>query len=479
MNIKGYECVIGLEVHAQLQTKTKIFCSCSTSFAAGDNENTCPVCLGMPGVLPVLNDKVLDFAVRAGLALNCEIRKESVFSRKNYFYPDLPKGYQISQFDKPICEHGHVDIVLPSGEKKRISITRAHLEEDAGKSTHHGNYSLVNYNRSSVPLLEIVSGPDMRSPEEAAAYVKAIRSIVQYLEVCDGNLEEGSMRADCNISMRKVGTEKFGTKVELKNLNSFRFIEKALQYEIERQVDALESGEPIVQETRLYDKDKNRTYSMRSKEDAHDYRYFPEPDLLTAVVDEARKSRVKAEMPELPLARANRFMKDYQLPEYDSFVLTQSKPLAEYYENVARLSKNPKSASNWVMVELLRVLNEAKLEIQASKVSAEHLAKMITLIDNGTISGKIAKTVFEEMWKESGKDPEQIVKAKGLVQISDDGAIVAIVKAVMDKNPGQLAEYRSGKEKLFGFFVGQAMKESKGQANPEMLNQILIRELKA
>ncbi len=477
MLIKGFECVIGIEVHAQLQTKSKMFCSCPNQFDAADNENTCPVCMGMPGALPVLNDKALDFAIRTGLALGCKINHRSVFARKNYFYPDLPKGYQISQYELPICGNGEVEIILDDGSKKKIHIERAHLEEDAGKSSHHGTYSLVNYNRSSVPLLEIVSGPDMHSPAEAAAYVRSMRSILQFIEICDGNLEEGSMRADCNISIRKAGEKILNTRIELKNLNSFRFIEKALQYEFERQVDMVLSGEAVTQETRLYDKDKNKTYSMRSKENAQDYRYFPDPDLQAAVITDARIEKVRSELPELPLARVNRFMSEYQIPEYDAHVLTQTKSMANYFEVVAKNSRNPKLASNWVMGELLRVLNEEKLEIEQSKISADHLAKLICLIEDGTISGKIAKTVFEEMWK-SPEDPEKIVKAKGLVQVSDESAIEKIVEQVMAASPNQLQEYRSGKDKLFGFFVGQSMKASKGQANPEVLNKVLLQKLK-
>jgi len=470
--IQGFECVIGIEVHAQLKTNTKLFCSCSTTFDAGDNENTCPICMGMPGVLPVFNEAVLDYAIKTGVALNCELDNASVFSRKNYFYPDLPKGYQISQYDKPICKEGQVEIVLDDGTRKTIRIERAHLEEDAGKSTHHGTYSLVNYNRSSMPLLEIVSGPDMRSPSEAASYVKAIRSILQYIDVCDGNLEEGSMRADCNISIRREGETVLNTRTELKNLNSFRFIEKALIYEFERQVDMTLSGEAIVQETRLYDKDKNKTYSMRSKEDAHDYRYFPEPDVLTLTFDHARIAELKKTMPELPLAMANRFIKDYQLPEYDAFVLTQSKTQAAYYEKTVEVCKNAKVASNWIMTELLRDLNEAKLEIENSPIKAEQLGKMIQLIDKGTISGKMGKAVFAEMWKTS-KEPDVIVKEQGMVQVSDESALIKIIEGVKQANPKQLADYKGGKDKLFGFFVGQCMKASRGQANPEVLNKLL------
>ncbi|MCB0394397.1 MAG: Asp-tRNA(Asn)/Glu-tRNA(Gln) amidotransferase subunit GatB, partial [Bdellovibrionales bacterium] len=412
MAYSDYESVIGLEIHAQLLTESKMFCSCSTKFGAGDNENTCPVCLGMPGALPRPNKKAVDFAIRIGLALNCKVNNESVFARKNYFYPDLPKGYQISQFDKPICEGGYVDILL-NGEKKRIGVTRAHMEEDAGKSVHHGEQTLLNYNRSSVPLVEIVSEPDLRSSKEAAEYARSIRSILLYLGVCDGNLEEGSMRCDCNVSVRKKGETKFGTRAELKNINSFRFIEKAIDYEIERQIDLIESGEKVVQETRLYDSTKNKTFSMRSKEEAHDYRYFPDPDLITAAVEQKWVEDIKSKMPELPVQRSERFQKDYSLPAYDSLVLTQSKALADFYEVVTKISKSPKLSSNWVMVELLAKLNEAKLEIEESPVKAEQLGELVGLIEDSTISGKIAKTVFEEMFT-SGGGAKEIVSKKGL-----------------------------------------------------------------
>lgn len=472
----AYEAVIGLEIHVQLQTKSKMFCASSTEFGASDNECICPVCTAMPGALPVVNKRAIDFSIKTGLALNCEIRKHSVFARKQYFYPDLPKGYQISQYDLPLCEHGYVDYVL-NGERKRVSITRAHMEEDAGKSTHHGEYSLINLNRAGVPLLEIVSGPDMRSPAEAAEYARTMRKIVRYLGVCDGNLEEGSLRCDCNVSVRKIGAEKFGTKVEIKNINSFRFIEKAIEYEIHRQIDCVETGEPIYQETRLYDPDKNRTFSMRSKEEAQDYRYFPDPDLLPLEVDDAWINSVKSDLPELPLARAERFMNAYKLPEYDSLILTQEKELADYFEKVAEIGKNPKAASNWVMTDLLRELNDSKKEVTDSPISAENLGKMIALIDNGTISGKIAKTVFAEMWT-SGKDPETIVKEKGLTQITDTSAIEKIIDEVLAANPTEVEAYRGGKEKLFGFFVGQAMKATKGQASPDVVNGLLKKKLK-
>lgn len=475
MAYSDYEAVIGLEVHVQLLTKTKIFCFCSTEFASSDNQNTCPVCIGLPGALPVLNRNAVELGIKTGLALNCKVNQKSTFSRKNYFYPDLPKGYQISQYDEPVCSDGFIEFYV-QGQKKRVSIVRAHLEEDAGKSTHHGDYTLVNLNRSSVPLLEVVSGPDMRTAEEAAEYARAVRSILLYTEVCDGNLEEGSMRCDCNVSVRKKGSEKLGTKVELKNINSFRFIEKAILYEIERQIDCLETGEKIIQETRLYDPDKNRTYAMRTKEEAHDYRYFPDPDLLELSIDEATIKNVKNSLPELPIARAERFQQEYKLPVYDAFVLTQTRPLADYYEEVVQVCQNPKAASNWVMVELLRELNESKTDVVNSPLKSSNLGALIKLIDAGTISGRIAKDVFVEMYK-TGKDAESIVKEKGLVQISDEGAIRKTIVDVIAANTKQVQEYKSGKDKLFGFFVGQAMKATKGQANPELLNKLLKEEL--
>ena len=475
MSFNDYEPVIGLEIHVQLQTNSKIFCSDSTQFGSHDNENICPVCTAMPGALPVLNEKAVEFSVRTGLALNCEIRKNSVFARKQYFYPDLPKGYQISQYDQPICEKGYVDYVL-DGQKKRVGITRAHMEEDAGKSTHHGDYTLINLNRAGIPLLEIVSEPDIRTATEAAEYARTVRKIVRYLGVCDGNLEEGSLRCDCNVSVRKKGAAKFGTKVEIKNINSFRFIEKAIEYEIQRQIDCIEGGETINQETRLYDPDKNRTFSMRSKEDAHDYRYFPDPDLLPVAIEDAWIEKIKKNLPELPLARAERFAADYKLPEYDAMIMTQEKDIAEYFETVAKVSGNPKAASNWVMTDLLRDLNESKKEISVSPISATQLGQMIALIDKGTISGKIAKAVFAEMWT-SGKDADVIVKEKGLTQITDTSAIEKIIDDVLAANPGNVESYRAGKDKLFGFFVGQAMKATKGQASPDMVNELLKKKL--
>ncbi|MDX9730652.1 MAG: Asp-tRNA(Asn)/Glu-tRNA(Gln) amidotransferase subunit GatB [Bdellovibrionales bacterium] len=471
-----YEPVIGIEIHAQLSTKSKMFCTASTEFGAADNENICEVDTAMPGALPVVNKRAIEFSVRTGLALGCDIRKRSVFSRKQYFYPDLPKGYQISQFDLPICEHGRVDYLL-EGEKKTVSITRAHMEEDAGKSTHHGEYSLINLNRAGTPLLEIVSGPDIRSPQEAAEYARTVHKIVRYLDICDGNLEEGSFRCDCNVSVRKRGEKEFRTRVEIKNINSFRFVEKAVEYEILRQIDCYETGEKIVQETRLYDPDKNRTVAMRAKEEAHDYRYFPDPDLLPVEIEESFIEGIRSALPELPLKRAERFQQEYKIPEYDSHVLTQEKPLADYYEAVVKAAGgNAKAASNWVMTELMRELNDSKKQVQESPISAEHLGQMVALIDKGTISGKIAKTVFSEMWS-SGKAPEVIVKEKGLVQITDTSAIEKAIDDVIAASPNELAAYRGGKEKLFGFFVGQVMKATRGQASPDLVNQLLKKKL--
>lgn len=477
MSYRGYEAVIGIEIHVQLSTKSKIFCADSTEFNGGDNEHVSPVSAGMPGTLPVMNARAVEYAIKTGLALGCNIRKKSVFARKNYFYPDLPKGYQISQYDQPICEHGSVSFKV-DGVEKKISIARAHLEEDAGKSTHSGEYTLINLNRAGIPLLEVVTGPDLRSPAEAAEYGRTIRQIVRYLDVCDGNLEEGSMRCDCNVSVRKEGAPQFGTKVEIKNINSFRFVEKAIEYEIERQIDAVERGEKIIQETRLWDPDKNRTFSMRSKEDAQDYRYFPDPDLLPLIVTDEMIEKYRKELPELPIARAKRFQDEQGLPESDALVLTTEKDLADFYEDTARVSKNFKSSANWIMTELLRELNTANKTIADSPIKPEQLGKMITLIDNGTISGKIAKTVFQEMWQ-SGKDPEAIIKEKGLVQITDPSAIEKIVDEVLAANAQNVEDHKSGKKKnLLGFFVGAVMKASKGQANPDLVNKILQEKLK-
>ena len=472
---RGYEAVIGIEVHVQLKTNSKIFCADPTNFDAADNENTSPVSVGMPGTLPVLNRKAIEFSIKTGLALGCKIRDLSIFSRKNYFYPDLPKGYQISQYDKPICEHGEVTITLNNIPKK-VSITRAHLEEDAGKSTHFGDYTLLNYNRAGIPLLEIVSGPDMNTPQEAAEYGRTIRQIVRYLEVCDGNLEEGSLRCDCNVSVRKIGETKLGTKVELKNLNSFRFVEKAIEFEIDRQIDEVEAGKKIIQETRLYDADKNRTFSMRKKEDAQDYRYFPDPDLLPINLLDYDLEEIRKALPELPSQKSARFKSELGLSEYDAALLTDERDIADYFEVVSKISGNPKLAANWITSELMRELNNNKVAITASPIKAESLAHLIKLIDAGTISGKIAKTVFSEMWL-TQNSAEEIVKSKGLVQVSDTGVIEKMIDEILAANPGQVQEYRAGKTKVFGFFVGAAMKASKGQANPDLVNQILKSKL--
>ncbi|MNJ91013.1 Aspartyl/glutamyl-tRNA(Asn/Gln) amidotransferase subunit B [compost metagenome] len=477
MSSRDYEAVIGIEIHVQLNTVSKMFCADPTNFDAADNENTSPVSVGMPGTLPVVNKRAIEHSIKTGLALGCKIREKSVFARKNYFYPDLPKGYQISQYDQPLCENGTITFKV-NGVDKTVGITRAHMEEDAGKSIHHSDYTLINYNRAGIPLLEIVTAPDIRSAVEAAEYSRAIRQIVRYLGVCDGNLEEGSMRCDCNVSVRKVGTEKLGTKVEIKNVNSFRFVEKAIEYEIDRQIDAVERGEKIIQETRLWDPDKNRTFSMRTKEDAQDYRYFADPDLLPTRITKAMVEKFRKELPELPIPRAKRFQDEHGLPESDALVLTTEKDLADFYEATAKESKNFKGSSNWVMTELLRELNAANKNIEDSPVKPTQLGRMIALIDNGTISGKIAKTLFQEMWK-SGKDPEVLVKDLGLVQITDSNVIEKIIDEVLAANVQNVEDHRSGKKKnLFGFFVGAVMKASKGQANPEIVNKILQEKLK-
>ena len=472
-----FEAVIGLEVHAQLKTKSKIFCSCSTAFGAPPNTHTCPVCLGMPGVLPVLNKKVVEYTMRMALATGCKIESESRFARKNYFYPDLPKGYQISQYELPIARHGYIDIEVDGGHH-RIGITRIHMEEDAGKLDHDTGrpVSMVDFNRTGVPLIEIVSEPDIRSPEAAGAYLRQLRSIVRYLGICDGNLEEGSFRCDANVSIRPKGSDAFGTRTEIKNLNSFKHVEKALQYEINRQKETLADGGEIVQETRLWDPDKNRTDSMRGKEEAHDYRYFPDPDLLPLVIDEDWIETVRRNLPELPAEKKKRFVAEYGLPLYDAEILTSDRDLAEYFENCLHGFNQPKPVSNWIMGSLLGLLNAAGKSIDQSPISAPHLARLLKLIDDGAISGKIAKTVFDEM-ASSGKPPRQIVEEKGLVQISDSSAIEDIVSRVLADCSAEVAAYRNGKTKLLGFFVGQVMKETRGQANPKMVNEILKSKL--
>ncbi len=473
-----YEAVIGLEVHVQLLTNTKIFCSCSTKFGDPPNTNVCPVCLGMPGVLPVLNRKVVDFAIKLALATNCRINRRSVFARKNYFYPDLPKGYQISQYELPIAEDGFVEFNL-DGERRKIGLIRIHMEEDAGKLIHGeggDKNSYVDFNRAGVPLLEIVSKPDIRSPKEAAEYAKVLRQIVRYLGISDGNMEEGSMRADANISIRPVGSNTLGTKTEIKNMNSFHNIERALQYEFERQVMLLESGGKVVQETRLWDASAGKTYSMRSKEEANDYRYFPEPDLVFLDIDDEWIEAEKSELPELPLQKVDRFVSDYGLPVYDAQVLTQEKSIADYFEEVVKLYNKPKLVSNWIMSEFLHHLNEDKIDIYESNISPEMLSEMLKLIDDGTISGKIGKTVFQEMYK-SGKSPQEIIKEKGLVQIKDQDFIEKIVEQVINDNPDVVKKYKSGKKGVIGFFVGQVMKQTRGKANPELVNKVLREKL--
>ncbi len=474
-----FEAVIGLEVHAQLKTQTKIFCACSAAFGAPPNTHVCPVCLGMPGSLPVLNRKVVDFALRMALATGCRIARTSRFARKNYFYPDLPKGYQISQYELPIAEHGAVDIAV-DGESRRIGITRIHMEEDAGKLTHDPDrpVSRVDLNRAGVPLIEIVSEPDLRSPEEAGAYLRKLRAILRYLDISDGNMEEGSFRCDANVSIRPRGQKELGTRTELKNINSFRFVEKALHYEIERQREILSDGGQVVQETRLWDDAKNRTYVMRGKEEAHDYRYFPDPDLLPLVIDEAWIEAVRQSLPELPDARRRRYVDDFGLPVYDAEVLTGARELADYFEDCVRAGAAAKPAANWIMGNLLGLLKAESLSFEQVPVPAPALAELLRLIDEGTISGKIAKTVFDEM-AASGRTAAAIVAERGLVQISDTGAIGAAVDRILAANAGQVEAYRGGKTKLFGFFVGQVMKETRGQANPQVVNDLLREKLES
>lgn len=478
-----YESVIGLEVHAQLLTESKIFCGCSTQFGQEPNQNTCPVCAGFPGVLPVLNKRVVEFAIKAGLAAHCEIARSSILARKNYFYPDLPKGYQISQYELPVCAGGYVDVEL-DGTLKRVRLTRIHMEEDAGKNIHdaHGDASLVDLNRAGVPLLEIVSEPDLRATAEAGAYLKTLRAILQYLGVCDGNMEEGSFRCDANVSVRPEGTETLGTKIEIKNLNSFRAVESALEFEIARQIETLSDGGKLVQETRLWDEHREETRSMRSKESAHDYRYFPDPDLLPLVIDDAWIAQVRAALPELPNARKARFVNEYGLSAYDAELLTGRKDVADYFEEAVKGHANPKALSNWIVGDLFRVLKERKLDEQLYlacwPLAASNLAQMVQMIDQGKISGKIAKTVFEAML-DSNKGPQQIVSEKGLEQLSDLGSIEAAIDQVLAANPKQIAQYQSGNDKVFGFFVGQIMKATQGKANPQKVNEILREKLRS
>lgn len=477
MSSNQYETVVGLEVHVELHTNSKIFCGCSTAFGAPPNTHTCPVCLGHPGVLPVLNKQAVEYAMKAAMALNCTIADISKFDRKNYFYPDSPKAYQISQYDQPIGENGWIDIEV-NGETKRIGITRLHLEEDAGKLTHvdGGFASLVDFNRVGTPLVEIVSEPDLRTPEEAKAYLEKLRAIMLYCDVSDVKMEEGSLRCDANISLRPYGQEKFGTRAELKNMNSFRSVQRGLEYEQIRQAEILDGGGEVVQETRRYDDAVGKSFSMRGKEEAHDYRYFPDPDLVRLHISEEWKERVRASIPELPDARKARYQSDYGLSSYDADVITASKKLADLFEESLGYTKDAKSVANWVMGDLLGYLNANGLELSDVKLTGQGLGEMIGLLEKGTINGKIAKTVFKAML-ENGKLPQQIVEEQGLVQISDEGAILAIVDTVIEKNPQSVEDFRAGKEKAIGFLVGQIMKETKGKANPALVNKMLLERL--
>uniref|UniRef100_UPI004024E062 Asp-tRNA(Asn)/Glu-tRNA(Gln) amidotransferase subunit GatB n=1 Tax=Mitsuokella multacida TaxID=52226 RepID=UPI004024E062 len=476
-----YEAVIGLEIHCELKTKTKIFCGCATGFGAEQNTHVCPVCLGLPGVLPTVNKRVVEFGIKAGLATNCTINKYSKFDRKNYYYPDLPKNWQTSQYDLPIAEHGWVDIDV-DGEKKRIRLTRIHMEEDAGKLVHSGTTikdsatSNVDYNRTGVPLLEIVSEPDLRSAEEARAYMEKIKAIMEYIDVSNCRMEEGNLRADINVSLRPAGTEELGTRTEMKNINSFKNLEDAINYEIERQEEVLEDGGHVIQETRTFDPARGITLSMRSKENAHDYRYMPEPDLPPIVTSEETIEKYRSELPELPDARRARLEKEYGLSDYDAGIITSSRAMAEYFDAVVATGADPKLAANWIMGDLAKNLNEDGIDIVKSPVSAERLGKMIGLIMKDTISGKIAKKVFKEMWTNED-DPEKIVKDKGLVQITDTGAIEAAVDAAIAANPKAVAEYKGGKKKAIGALVGQVMKATRGKANPQMVNKMLAEKL--
>ena len=475
-----YEVVIGLEVHVQLTTKTKIFCGCSTQFGNQPNSQTCPVCLGLPGALPVLNRQVVEYAIKAGLATNCQISPRSIFARKNYFYPDLPKGYQISQFELPICEHGHLEIESDHRGTQKICITRIHIEEDAGKLLHSddiGSGSRVDLNRACTPLLEVVSEPDMRSSDEAIAYLKKLHQIVMYLGICDGNLEEGSFRCDANVSVRPWGQAEFGTRAELKNINSFRFIKEAIEYEIDRQIELVEDGGSVVQETRLFDSNSGLTRSMRGKEEAHDYRYFPDPDLVPLIISDEWISGVRDGLPELPEAKKARFIAQYGLPERDTEILTAERTLAEYFDACAQLHSDAKACANWVMGDVQRRRNDEGLSVAEIPVSPEMLVGILKRIDDNTISGKIAKTVFDEMWA-TGKDADTVIDEKGLKQVTDTGAIEKMVDDVIAANPGQAQEFSEGKDKLLGFFVGQIMKASKGKANPAMVNDLLRKKLR-
>lgn len=478
MSKEDYEVVIGLEVHAELSTKTKIFCSCPTTFGAEPNTHICPICTAMPGTLPVLNEKVVEYAVKAGLATNCTISKDSKNDRKNYFYPDLPKAYQISQFDKPLCEHGYIEIEDDEGNKKKVRLLRIHIEEDAGKLNHNefGVGSLVDLNRAGVPLIEMVSEPDIRSSKEAEQYLRKIKSILEYIEVSDCKMQEGSLRADVNVSVRKKGEEKFGTRTEMKNMNSFRAIVRAIEYEKDRQIEVLEEGGKVEQETLRWDDINGRTSSMRDKEDAQDYRYFPDPDLVAIRLSDEYVEDIRKALPELPESRRDRYIKEYNLSEKDAKLLTASKYLSNLFEGALAICGNAKAVANWILSDISRILNEKELEPENVPFTAEQLAKMIELIDKGTISSAIAKKVLTELF-ENPKDPEVIIKEKGWIQILDEGAIKEVVMKILENNPQSVADFKGGKDKALGFLVGQAMKETKGKANPQMLNKMFLEEL--
>ena len=473
MSRESYETVIGLEVHAELSTKTKIFCSCPTEFGGAPNTHTCPICMAMPGTLPVLNEKVVEYAVKAGLATNCEISRNSKNDRKNYFYPDLPKSYQISQFDKPLCEHGYIEIEDEEGNKKKIRLLRIHIEEDAGKLNHDdfSGESLVDLNRAGVPLIEMVSEPDLRSAYEVEQYLRKLKSILEYIEVSDCKMQEGSLRADVNVSVRKKGATEFGTRTEMKNMNSFRSITRAIEYEVDRQIDLIEDGGKVEQETLRWDDVSGKTFSMRDKEDAQDYRYFPDPDLVAIKLSDEYIENIKNNLPELPESRKQRYLEQYNLSEKDANIITGSKYLSNLFEGAIKVCNNPKAVNNWIISDISRILNETEMEPIEIPFDAKQLGKLITLIDKGTISSSIAKKVLEELF-ENPKDPEEIVKEKGWIQISDEGAIKEVVLKVLESNPQSAADYKAGKEKAIGFLVGQAMKETKGKANPQMLNKM-------
>ena len=479
MSREDYEAVIGLEVHAELSTKTKIFCSCPTTFGAAPNTHVCPICMAMPGTLPVLNEKVVEYAVKAGLATNCEISKDSKNDRKNYYYPDLPKSYQISQYDKPLCNHGYIEIDDENGNKKKVRILRIHIEEDAGKLNHDefGGGSLVDLNRAGVPLIEIVSEPDMSSAEDVDKYLKKLKSILEYIEVSDCKMQEGSFRADVNVSVKKKSDSKLGTRTEMKNMNSFRSITRGIEYEIDRQIDLLEDGGEVTQETLRWDDVSGRTFSMRDKEDAQDYRYFPEPDLVAIKLSDEYIKNVKNNLPELPETRYDRYIKEYNMSEKDARIIVASKYLSDLFEKASKICNNHKAVSNWIISDISRILNEKEIEPNEIPFTAEELAKLVILIDKGTISSSIGKKVMQELF-ENPRDPEGIIKEKGWIQISDEGAIKEVVMQVLEANPQSIADYKAGKDRALGFLVGQAMKQTKGKANPQLLNKMFLEELK-